>query len=195
MEIIKEISSSYADTASYVELSQTASYVATASYALLSQRAILADSASYVATSSWSMTSLETTGNSATSNLANTASYVALAQTASFVATTPQSTLTTEIRSQVSVNNASPVGGNAEVIFGSATFGGTNILITSFAAQLTGKQFGINAFISITQYQSIPNASILYFTSTLDSGTGQFTIYDGTGGTSNATIMYTIFYI
>jgi hypothetical protein len=169
-------------------LANTASYVA------------LAQTASFVATSSWSSFSIEsisaaTSQDAVTSSYATTASYVALAQTASFVATTPQSTLTTEIRSQVSVNNASPVGGNAEVIFGSATFGGTNILITSFAAQLTGKQFGVNAFISITQYQSIPNASILYFTSTLDSGTGQFTIYDGTGGTSNATIMYTIFYI
>jgi hypothetical protein len=171
--------SNLANTASYVELAQSASYVATASWSLISVESL-------------SSTTSET---ATTASYALTASYVPLAQTASFVATTPLSTLTSEIRSQVSVNNASPVGGNAEVIFGSATFGGTNILITSFAAQLTGKQFGVNAFISITQYQSTPNASILYFTSTLDSGTGQFTIYDGTGGTSNATIMYTIFYI
>jgi hypothetical protein len=73
-EIIKEVSSSYADTASYVENAQTASYVTlaqTASFVTTAQTAsyvLNAQTASFVTT-------------------AQTASYVLNAQTASFVTT------------------------------------------------------------------------------------------------------------
>jgi len=197
VEITKEVSSSYADTASYVELVQTASYVVTSSYALISQRSITSDTASYVATSSWALISLD----SEASTLASTASYVALAQSAltstsssySLSGSISDKSITTSItEASVSVGNAAPNPSKFSSYFGNEIFIGAPLIITAFATELVGKQFGTNAFISITQYGGTPNPSVLYFTTTLDSGTGHFTLYDGVSGASNASIMYTL---
>ena len=89
-EIIKEVSSSYADTASYVENAQTASYVTlaqTASFVTTAQTAsyvLNAQTASYVTTAQTASYVLNAQTASFVT-LAQTASYVETAQTASYV--------------------------------------------------------------------------------------------------------------
>ena len=90
-EIIKEVSSSYADTASYVETSQTSSYILGANVDGIVDSASLATNAissSFSVTSSFSVFSISSSQATTASFLlgsVETASYVETAQTASYV--------------------------------------------------------------------------------------------------------------
>ena len=72
VEVTKEVSSSYADTASYVETAQTASYVLNAISSSYALSASFAQTASFVLTSSFA----QTASFVLTSSFAHTASYI-----------------------------------------------------------------------------------------------------------------------
>jgi len=136
-EIIKEVSSSYADTASYVETSQTSSYILGANVDGIVDSASLATNAissSFSVTSSFSVFSISSSQATTASFLlgsVETASYVETAQTASYIELS-------------NVSGSASIATRLETL--EADSGSTTFAVTS-SNQFTGSQFFTGSLI------------------------------------------------
>lgn len=136
-EIIKEVSSSYADTASYVEISQTSSYILGANVDGIVDSASLATNAissSFSVTSSFSLFSISSSQATTASFLlgsVETASYVETAQTASYIELS-------------NVSGSASIATRLETL--EADSGSTTFAVTS-SNQFTGSQFFTGSLI------------------------------------------------
>ena len=136
-EIIKEVSSSYADTASYVETAQTSSYILGANVDGIVDSASLsidAISSSFAITSSFSTFSISSSHATTASFLLGsvaTASYVETAQTASYIELS-------------NVSGSASIATRLETL--EADSGSTNFAVTS-SNQFTGSQFFTGSLI------------------------------------------------
>ena len=136
-EIIKEVSSSYADTASYVETAQTSSYIIGSNVDGIVDSASLAIdaiSSSIAITSSFSLFSISSSQAATASFLLGsvaTASYVEIAQTASYIELS-------------NVSGSASIATRLENL--ETDSGSTNFAVTS-SNQFTGSQFFTGSLI------------------------------------------------